>query len=86
MRIDAMRCNALLLYEITLLRCPSEGKKRSKGGGHVSEDSGEDLAGQAEKDALRSFAVDLSAMMPPVGGGGGKKRGGGKKKGKGKKK
>ncbi|CAN0043329.1 unnamed protein product [Ascophyllum nodosum] len=64
----------------------NEGKKRSKGGGHVSEDSGEDLAGQAEKDALRSFAVDLSAVMPPVGGGGGKKRGGGKKKGKGKKK
>ncbi|CAM9798684.1 unnamed protein product, partial [Ectocarpus sp. 4 AP-2014] len=61
----------------------NEGKKKGKGAGHVSEDSGDDLGDQAAKDALDSFAIDLHKGL---GGGGAKKKASGKKKGKGKKK
>eukprot|EP00752_Nemacystus_decipiens_P006694 g6018.t1 len=62
----------------------NEGKSKKKGGGNLSEDSGDDLEAQASKDALDSFAIDLHKGLP--GGGGAKKKAGGKKKGKGKKK
>lgn len=58
----------------------SEGKKKGKG--HVSEDSGEDLNDQAQKDALNSFTITKNVPA----GGGAKKKAAGKKKGKGKKK
>lgn len=50
----------------------------------MSEDSGEDLNDQAQKEALDSFAIDLVKNIP--GGGGAKKKTASKKKGKGKKK
>lgn len=58
----------------------NEGKKKGKG--HVSEDSGEDLNDQAQKDALNSFTITKNVPA----GGGAKKKAAGKKKGKGKKK
>ena len=62
----------------------SEGKKNTKGAGHVSEDSGDDLRDHARSEALDTFAIDLMKKVP---GGGAKKKAGGKKgKGKGKKK
>eukprot|EP00904_Undaria_pinnatifida_P003468 jgi/Undpi1/13121/HiC_scaffold_8.g02783.m1 len=62
----------------------NEGKKNTKGAGHVSEDSGDDLRDHARSEALDTFAIDLMKKVP---GGGAKKKAGGKKgKGKGKKK
>lgn len=63
----------------------SEGKGKKKGAGNFSEDSGDDLDAQSQKDALNSFAIDLHKSVPG-GGGGAKKKTGSKKKGKGKKK
>lgn len=67
----------------------SEGKKRAKGSGNVSDDSGDDLGDHARNQALDSFAVDIAKAVPGAGGASTKKKasGGGKKgKGKGKKK
>ncbi|CAN0203414.1 unnamed protein product [Pylaiella littoralis] len=63
----------------------NEGKGKKKGAGNFSEDSGDDLDAQSQKDALNSFAIDLHKSVPG-GGGGAKKKTGSKKKGKGKKK
>lgn len=78
----------LLRHFLSLFLCvcvcfSSEGKKKSSGKGHVSEDSGDDLDSQALTVALDSFSIDVGGPRP----GGPKKKAGGKKgKGKGKKK